>query len=1661
MASRKTEFIITCNGTNVQAVIEGIDRALAALVKEERDLLALTQKQGYATKEQKKRMRELESGIDALRGKYQQNVNEMKKYGEVMKDLAGAKTKDLKRALQECKRALDNMSAKSAGRQNLINDMQKIQKQIDANTASTKKFGATSNSVWQTAVRNITAYVGVMAGFNKLKSLVEGVFSANVKLSDSLADIRKVSGLAMSDINKLYENISKIDSRNTIEVLNKLAYTGAKLGIGQNYGVEGLTGFVKAAEQVQMALGEDMGEKALPELAKMTEVMGLIEKYGVEQSMQKAASAIFQLGATSTATGTNIVEFSKRLYGLANVSRISSDELLALGSAADAMGLMPEVAATAFNKLFTSIQKNHNMIEKTLGLQEGLIKNYYTQGKTMDAVVAIFDKMNKTGNLNLLGSVFKDLGSDGARLVNVMATMSDRVDILKKHLEVSRDAFKEGEAVIGEYMIQNQTAAAMLERASNLWVKAFVNPEGVDMVKELAEAWYEVSKSLTQSDAKMQSLRSSISAVATGIGTLIKLLPLLIRFGLNLGIVFGFKAAISGVSALFTSFRSLYTSVLAANGALATTQALLKSNAFMLAVTGIASLITLLIDYTKAADEAAKREVEHQAKLRESYNKSRDAVNNCVKPLESYKRALDKANLSEEQKMQLVKEFKNSYQDYLDYLGIEVNSALDLANAYGLVVKVMKQKKAYEERENYRTEVNGQNRMDRISAQAKVEAEARTLGIEGANKAYLESTQNVKSGNKIIRRSSEDVLVELLKKKYGDNVGISASGELYRIETIDANKPASAANQRITNIGVNANGLRNAIRTYIQSFREEKKTDKDIDAMFNTEYQDIGLAGFDLDEFNRKVQEARWKRKGTLENEAPDKDALKKQRADEAARRKALRAEMKEEQAQAKAIIDNVKNYYERQINSVINMATDAEMSKEQQDQIVIGLQERMNTALANVRKAIGGTKNEWEAFKQTMRDDLYEPLNENNENFSTELLDNILDNNLIKLREMIKSLSKELNQQGNVLLDQILRKATENEGRISIQENKLMRAREKELLEKNYTGKVDLNYQNTMEQFGIGGITTAQSRQIRDWSQTGDKDSIAKFFADRERAWLWTFENARENIIQIMNTDITSEEDGETLLKILFGPAYAQELSGSALEGLLDQSLDQWKVFYQKLIEYNDAWTDAQKKAYDEYKKREDYLFDNRSEILAIDQLAKELEQSEQGYNRFGENASFGRQMGLVDNIQNDPEIMRLQLLQSRAEMYYNHMKELREKDKISEEQLQSAKNSLAAAEMATNKAVEESFKSRSEALINAVQPISDFAEQAGEKLGDMMFNMQSQSMTWNEIWRNMVLAMGKSVIQMGQQYAIQKLQRGLFNKQVEADEQLHQTLLTTIALSGALARMQGEIAIEQGALVTKKVIDGEEITEEVTMATILTQLGISEGAAKTIGKLGWWGIPLVAVISSLLLGLLTSALSTANSSTSKNSNKVKLVSGMLTYDEGNVGQYVGNDGNVYTARQQSSVPEGVSLVSQPIATTINGQPSLVAEKGPEIVIGRRTTRQIMMNEPALLHHLANYGGGGMRRLYDEGNVGDLYGDGGDFSTALEMTSGNGSRGVLDGETAAALRALPAAMAAFSQMMGTIQKQGIPAKMARFGEGSLDEGMRDVEDYRRRYPRQ
>ena len=126
--------------------------------------------------------------------------------------------------------------------------------------------------------------------------------------------------------------------------------------------------------------------------------------------------------------------------------------------------------------------------------------------------------------------------------------------------------------------------------------------------------------------------------------------------------------------------------------------------------------------------------------------------------------------------------------------------------------------------------------------------------------------------------------------------------------------------------------------------------------------------------------------------------------------------------------------------------------------------------------------------------------------------------------------------------------------------------------------------------------------------------------------------------------------------------------------------------------------------------------------------------------------------------------------------------------------------------------------------------------------------------------------------------------------------------------------------------------------------------------------------------------------------------------------------------------------MPQGTALVTSPIATTVNGQPSLVAERGPEIVIGRRTTRHIMLNEPGLLQHLAALDRRRATRYrpYDDGNLESL----------LSASSGSAPSqpSATDEQTRQTLEALTAAVLALQARLS----QPIKAEINKYGTGGL-----------------
>ena len=131
-----------------------------------------------------------------------------------------------------------------------------------------------------------------------------------------------------------------------------------------------------------------------------------------------------------------------------------------------------------------------------------------------------------------------------------------------------------------------------------------------------------------------------------------------------------------------------------------------------------------------------------------------------------------------------------------------------------------------------------------------------------------------------------------------------------------------------------------------------------------------------------------------------------------------------------------------------------------------------------------------------------------------------------------------------------------------------------------------------------------------------------------------------------------------------------------------------------------------------------------------------------------------------------------------------------------------------------------------------------------------------------------------------------------------------------------------------------------------------------------------------------------------------------------------------------MYNAREAGELQTG--LVTEPITTFVNGQPAIVGEKGPEMVIGRETTEALQMARPDIIRDIIkfdkNFSGRGFR-VFDSGNVGDL--DLGDGNTAQGLTSEDIDR-------------LNNTISNLGMVLTLLQKNGIPAHINKYGRGGV-----------------
>ncbi len=320
--------------------------------------------------------------------------------------------------------------------------------------ANWQKFFITTNSIFELADNF----------YSRLESFITKYTDVAVAYEDTLADVRKTTGLTDAEVRALSEDLENIDTRTSQQELMELARVAGKLGIE---GHDNIKGFVNAANQINVALSEDLGgnaEEAINQVGKLVDIFKVSDTYPTEESMLKVGSAINRLGASSTANEGYIVDFTKRVAGSAAPLGVSIANTMGLAATLDQLGQASEASSSVFSKVVTGMFKNTAEYAHVANMEVGAFKDLL-QNDANEAFLRVLEGLqgNNEGMERLVTNM-GEVGENGVRAIAVLGTLSSNTKILREQQLIANSAFAEGIDLTNEYNIKNNNEAATIEK---------------------------------------------------------------------------------------------------------------------------------------------------------------------------------------------------------------------------------------------------------------------------------------------------------------------------------------------------------------------------------------------------------------------------------------------------------------------------------------------------------------------------------------------------------------------------------------------------------------------------------------------------------------------------------------------------------------------------------------------------------------------------------------------------------------------------------------------------------------------------------------------------------------------------------------------------------------------------------------------------------------------------------------------------------------------------------------------------------------------------------------------------------------------------------------------------------------------------------------------
>lgn len=451
--SLKTDMRVIINGETAGKSIKEIETALKIL---QRELRAINDPSSQEFLRKSQQAAVLQTKLEDLK-------KPIKEFKDQLKDLgAEGSLLSLKDKATRLRSELDKLAPSTKQFADKAKELQQVESQLNRLNSTVKGSTGFFQILWD-QFKQFGALASVYLGFQFITSQVGNMITRNAKLSDSLADLQRVTGMTAEEAKNLNKELSQIGTRTSTQSLREIAIVSGKLGVAS----EDIAKFTENVNMLVVTLGDELGnaEQITETLGKILNVFqGKITTEGISQ----LGNAVVQLANAGVATGGFIANFTQRLSGIASAANISLSATVGLGAGLEELGQRVESSSTAVSKLIVKIGEDVPKAAKIAGANTVKQVEEFTQlfaTKPEEALIRFAEGLQKNkSSFSEIALSFKDAGEEGARVISTLAQLGLKGDFLREKITLAGVAIQDTTAITAAYELKNSTMGANLEK---------------------------------------------------------------------------------------------------------------------------------------------------------------------------------------------------------------------------------------------------------------------------------------------------------------------------------------------------------------------------------------------------------------------------------------------------------------------------------------------------------------------------------------------------------------------------------------------------------------------------------------------------------------------------------------------------------------------------------------------------------------------------------------------------------------------------------------------------------------------------------------------------------------------------------------------------------------------------------------------------------------------------------------------------------------------------------------------------------------------------------------------------------------------------------------------------------------------------------------------